>query len=94
VAKVKRLGKRISATRPVILDRGAGVTRDVSASGVFIETDEDYAPGSEISFAILLDTPAGKMMLVCQGQIVRVERRDGKVGVAVKIVASTLKPNS
>ena len=82
----------MSATRPVRLDRGTGVTRNVSASGVYFETNLDYAAGSKISFAIELDGPHGKkLMLRCHGEIVRVERRDGKVGVAATIVASKLE---
>lgn len=91
MVNVKRSEERVPATRPVRLDRGTGVTRNVSASGVFFETDVNYAPGREISFAIELDGPTGKMMFKCQGQIVRVEHRDGNVGVAAKIVASTLE---
>ena len=83
--------ERVAATRPVKLGRGTGVTRNVSASGVFFETDVNYAPGSEINFSIEIDGPGGKMMFKCQGQIVRVERRDGKAGVAARIVASTLE---
>jgi hypothetical protein len=89
----KRREERMSSTRPVRLDRGTGVTRNISASGVFFETNVDYAAGSEISFAIELDDPRGeKVMLRCRGEIVRVEHRDGKVGVAAKIVASKLEP--
>lgn len=88
----KRLEERMSATRPVQLDRGTGVTRNVSTSGVFFETNEDYAEGSEIVFAIELDGPQGeKLMLRSRGQIVRVERRDGRVGVAAKVVTSKLE---
>ena len=83
----------MSATRPVQLDRGTGVTQNVSASGVFFETNVEFAAGSKISFAIEVDGPQGKkLMLNCQGEIVRVERRDGKVGVAAKIVTSKLEP--
>ncbi len=78
--------------RPVHLDQGTGITRDVSASGVFFETDGNYVAGSEISFSIELEGPGGKMMLRCQGQIVRVEQRDGKIGVAAKIIESRLEP--
>jgi hypothetical protein len=88
-----RQEERVNATLPIILGRGTGVTRNVSASGVFFETNLDYAPESEIRFAIQLDAPGGKMMLKGQGQIVRVERRNGKVGVAAKIIASTLESN-
>ena len=91
----KRREERMASTRPVKLDRGTGVTRNISASGVFFETNLDYAAGSHISFAIELDGPRGeKMMLKCRGEIVRVEHRNGKVGVAAKIVASKLEPGA
>ena len=82
----------MSVARPVQLERGTGVTQNVSASGVFFETNEDHAAGSEINFAIELDGPGGeKLMLRCRGEIVRVERRDGKLGVAAKIVSSKIE---
>ena len=84
--------ERVPTTRPVHLVQGTGITRDVSASGVYFETDASYRPGREISFSIELDGPQGKMLLKCQGQIVRVEQRDGKVGVAAKIIESRLEP--
>ncbi len=83
--------ERIPTTRPVHLDQGAGITLNVSASGVFFETDASNRSGSEISFSIELESPQGKMMLRCQGQIVRVEQKDGKVGVAAKIIESRLE---
>jgi hypothetical protein len=88
----KRLEQRMPTTRPVQLDRGTGITRNISTSGIFFETNEDYAEGSEISFAIELDGPQGeKLMLRSRGAIVRVERRDGRLGVAAKVVASKLE---
>ena len=44
------------------------------------------------SFTVELDTPGGKMRLKRQGEIVRIEPRDKRVGVAVKITESTLEP--
>ena len=79
----------MSVTRPVRLDRGTGITRNISTSGVFFETDIHYAPGSEVSFAIELAGPAErKLILRCRGRIVRIKLRAGKVGVAVEIVSS------
>lgn len=92
VSDRRRSEDRVPAELPVNLQSGKGITRDVSPSGVFFETDTAYAPGSEISFSIELDSPGGKMMLNCQGRIVRVEHRSGKVGVAAKIIASSLEP--
>ena len=92
LAMEKRREKRMSVTRPVKLDRAAGVTRNISASGVFFEADVDYAVGSKIIFAIELDGPQGeKLDLITRGELVRVELRGGKMGVAVKIVASKLE---
>jgi hypothetical protein len=73
-------------------DSQTGVTRDVSASGIFFETDCRFAKGSSIHFTIDIEAAAGKIALNCQGEIVRVEERAGRVGVAVKIVESVLKP--
>ena len=90
---VKKREERIATELPVYLDEIArGVTQNVSASGVFFETDKECIPGSEISFSIELDGVAGKMMLKCLGHIVRVEQHGGKVGVAARIIESRLEP--
>lgn len=85
----KRREKRVSAALPVDLGGAAGIARDVSASGMFFETDASYAIGSPISLAFDLDTPWGKVMFKCQGKIVRLESRDQKVGVAVQFTGAT-----
>jgi hypothetical protein len=80
-----------AALRVALADNASGVTRDVSASGMFFETDAAYERGSAIDFRIDMDTPGGPMVLSCRGQIVRVERRQTTVGVAVRFLESTLK---
>ena len=80
----KRRQKRLGATLAVNLGRQSGVTRDLSASGVFFETDAAYHKGNRIHFEINLDTPWGCAVCDCDGQIVRVERRDGSIGIAVQ----------
>lgn len=87
----KRKEERVEAELPVSLGSARGTTRDISATGVFFETDTAYAMGSEISFSVELNAPGGKMMLKCQGRIVRVENRGGKIGMAAKIIESRLK---
>lgn len=88
----KRKEERVSASLPVDLGNATGITRDVSASGVYFEVDATYALGSEIGFAVELDTSSGKMILRCEGEIVRIEPRDKRVGVAVRIFDSTIEP--
>ena len=46
--------------------------------------------GDLISFTVEFDTPRGKRMLKCKGDIVRIEPRDTRIGVAVKIIESTM----
>ena len=87
----QRAEERVSAAWPVDLGAATGVTCDVSASGMFFETDATYALGNEITFAVELDTPGGKLLLRCRGSIVRLEPRENRVGVAVKITESRLE---
>lgn len=87
----KRREQRIPATRPVQLDGGTGVTRNISSSGIFFETDVSHAEGGEISFAIEIDgVREEKIMLRARGVIVRIACNNGKVGIAAKIINSTL----
>jgi hypothetical protein len=70
----------------VLNDETKGITRDLSPSGVFFETDKDYEVGSIITMTIDLESPPGTR-LRCVGTIVRVERRGSKVGVAIHMKA-------
>ena len=88
----QRSEERVPAALRVSLDGGSGLTRDVSASGIFFETDASYASGSHIRFTVDIGTPGGDMVLSCHGNIVRVEQRGAKVGVAVKITESSIRP--
>ena len=87
----QRREERVPAALDVTLDGAKGVTRDVSASGIFFETDAEYAAGSDISFSVNLETPGGKMVLNCKGAIVRVERGADRLGVAVRITESSIR---
>ncbi|CAI8760632.1 MULTISPECIES: PilZ domain-containing protein [Pseudomonas] len=75
-----------------LIGGGNGVTRDISASGLYFETDSEQQVGNLIDFEIELDTPGGPMKFKAQGQIVRVEQQDGRAGVGVKLLASRLVP--
>jgi hypothetical protein len=58
---------------------------------VFFETDEDMSNGSAIEFTVEFDGPAGKMVMRCSGEVVRVERGGQKIGVAARITESKLE---
>lgn len=82
--KDKRRGERVKAALPAAMEGLPALSRDVSASGIFLETEAGYALGSPVSMALDLDTPWGKVVFRCEGRIVRVEHREDKVGVAVR----------
>ena len=84
--KDKRKGGRVTASLPVKVEGLPGTARDVSASGVFIETNSSYALGSPVNLALDLDTPWGKVVIRSQGKIVRVEHKDEQIGVAVQFM--------
>src|SRR5262245_26301347 len=91
VGEEQRREERIQAVLPVKLGNGMGLTRDVSASGVYFETDSALAAGSPITFSVDIETPGGAMVLWCRGQVVRVDQRGKLQGIAVRIVESTVK---
>jgi hypothetical protein len=88
----KRKGQRIHTALPVVLKDAHGVTRDVSASGLFFWTSEIACElGQLISFSIEIKRPKGRMRLKCQGDVIRTEPRPCKVGIAVKIIESAME---
>ena len=88
----KRKGPRILTALPVFLKNAQGITRDVSASGVYFWTSgASCAPGESITFSVELKRPKGRMVLKCLGDIVRTETRSADIGVAVKIIESAME---
>ena len=87
----RRRDERISTAFPVTINGATGKTRDISASGIFFEVDEDTKLGSKIQFSVQLDTPGGILKLVCEGEVIRLEKRDGKLGVAAKIISQEME---
>ena len=87
----KRRHERIHIALPVFLKDATGITRDVSASGVFFWTASACEPGELIGFEVELRRPVGKMKLKCRGDVIRTESRDASIGVAVKITESAME---
>jgi hypothetical protein len=84
---------RVRASFPVSTANGAmGQTTDISATGIFFELNQNQEPGSVISFSVELDTPGGKLRLMCEGEVVRVEEKGGRIRVATKIINQSIEP--
>ena len=89
----KRRHHRANAGMRVFLKSATGVTRDMSASGVYFWITGTYEIGESIRFSIELKRARGRMMRKCKGQVLRVERQDdSRVGLAVRITESTMVP--
>jgi hypothetical protein len=85
----RRRAPRFRVELRVELDHGTGITRDVSAGGVFFVTPQVFSPGDRIECTLVFEhlNPDHPVRLHCRGQVVRVEPDDGHMGVAVAITA-------
>ena len=91
----RRLSTRYPASLVVEMEDGKGVTRNVSASGVYLETREQPTMGAPIHFTLILEhaTPA-PIRLACVGSVVRVEPRENGFGVALAITSHGIDSSS
>ncbi|MFI5338865.1 MAG: PilZ domain-containing protein [Candidatus Methylomirabilales bacterium] len=91
----RRRSARFRIAIPVELEEGTGITRDVSLSGVFFETDRSFAPGEQINLVMVLErvSPGRPVRLQCEGRVVRVTHFDRRMGVAVAISAYKFGPS-
>ena len=93
MAYAHRSEDRVSMAVPVsLLDGGSGTTRDLSASGIYFETDREPGFASPLDFSVEFASGAGGMTLRCRGQVIRVERLGNRIGVAARILESRLEP--
>ena len=89
ITQTKSRAKRVKASLPVQFDSGtAGVTQDISVSGMYIWQSAQPELGSRVKYYLALKTNMGDINIACEGEVVRVDV-DGdpnKVGVGVKIL--------
>lgn len=83
----QRVADRFNAEMPIEVSGVPGVTRNISATGVYFEAGAAQEPGTVVNVTIEVTMGGEKLQFVCEGEIVRVDRdkRTGKVGVAAKL---------
>ncbi|MFA7280189.1 MAG: PilZ domain-containing protein [Sterolibacterium sp.] len=86
-----RRRQRVKAALPVSCGGSDAVTRDISATGVFIVQNTRMEIGAQIDFSLDLETPGGKLKLCFGGAVVRVEEMDGRYGIGVNITKQLMK---
>jgi len=84
----KRAADRFISELPIEINGSASVTRNISATGVYFETSEAPSPGSKVSFTIDVLVNGESLKMVCSGEVVRLDHREGAVGIAVKLANS------
>ena len=92
----RRRARRYRLALPIELQAlGDGTTRDLSTTGVFFETGGSLVPGAAIKFSVLLEhaDPGPPLRLVCEGDVVRVECRDERLGVGATISTFHFDPD-
>lgn len=78
----------VRSNGPAGLIEREGQTRDVSFRGLYFLADAEFEAGSHIEFVLTLPkeiTMAGDVNIRCFGQVVRVEPRDDRRGIAARI---------
>lgn len=87
VHRDQRMAERFDTTMPVSLGGVPGVTRNISARGVYFETDVAQRLGALVNFTVEYTLHGRKRYLLCEGKVVRVEQQGRRVGVAARLVA-------
>ena len=87
--------QRVEPREPLALplklgDGCSAVTRDISASGMFLEIAGLHSLNGLVVFEMHLAD--ARMKFTAQGEIVRIEHKDGNTGLAVKLHAPRLEP--
>ena len=85
LADAQRNADRFDTQLPVDIDGIPSLTRNISATGMYVETDTHQTPGSHIHFTVEVVVWGKKLKLVCDGEVVRVDQNGDKTGVAVKL---------
>lgn len=67
-----------------LADGAQAVTRDISASGLYFEMQGAHVLSGPVDFELQL--PEVCMKFTASGEIVRVELKDGRTGVAVRLI--------
>ena len=84
----ERGADRFDTELPVEMGDIRGLTRNISATGVYFETEGAQTPGSHVHFTVEVNVQGQKLKLVCEGEVVRVDRMGGTLGIAAKLVSS------
>lgn len=88
--EVKARAERIKASMPAFVDGQAGTTLDISTSGVYVELPQAQAVGDRVDCVIDLCVNGNNVQVKLDAEVVRVDKKSGSLGLALKIIDQTL----
>jgi len=79
----KRREERIKLEVPVMLLTGVGMSRDISGSAIYFETEQFLPRGCPVNFLVRLDHDCldSPLHLHCRGLVMRVDAAGEKFGI-------------
>lgn len=83
----QRAAVRFDTRLPIRIDGAHGVARNISNTGIYFETDVEQAPGQLVNVMVEYTVQGRKRQLACEGQVLRVQRQDGRVAVAARLLS-------
>ena len=87
----RRKEERVITVLAVSLEPLArGVTQNVSASGMYVETNASFNVGEPVDFKVEFDAPGGRMNLRCRGEVIRRGQPVEPPGVAIRIAEAIM----
>lgn len=82
----QRNAVRFDTSMPVQMEDSTGETVNISAHGIYFETDVQQRIGSLVNFTVEFTLYGQKHRLLCEGKVVRVETQGERIGVAARLV--------
>lgn len=86
-ASEQRAAVRFDTSMPVRIAGAEGATHNISAHGVYFETDVQQRIGSLVNLTVEYTLYGRTHRLQCEAKVVRVDRQDGRIGVAARLLA-------
>lgn len=82
----QRIAQRFGLALRLTVDGGEGATHDLSATGLYFESERGYEVGEHIE--LVLEFPGGKRVypLTCEAQVVRVSAVGAGFNIAVRLL--------
>ena len=86
----QRVDSREPLALPLKMGEHAAVTRDISASGMYVEMSGRHEPRGPV--LLEMDHADARIRFRAEGEIVRIEHSGGKTGIAVRLLSARLQP--